>query len=169
MIKIIYNTPVYVWPLLALLIWGGWKSRKTYIIAWKDLLIMPLVMFFWAISSMLQRYDAFPIYFWMSSMLIGIWLGAITVRRLHLQFDKRKKLIQIEGSWMPMILSLSIFSLRYVLGIAYAMRPDLSNMIIFNILENIAVIVSGMFLGRIIGYWKKYKNSSHADLAQLRT
>ncbi len=168
MLKIIYNTPIYVWPLLALLIWGGWKSRKTYIVAWKDLLIMPIIMFFWSVYVVLARYDTFPIYFWIASMLIGVWLGRMTVRKIHLEFDKQKNLIQIEGSWMPMILSISIFSLRYILGATYGMHPELAGNGIFFLLENAAIVVSGMFVGRVIGYWQRFKASYHTDLSEIK-
>ena len=165
--QIISNTPVYVWPLLAYLLWGGWKSRKTYVISWKPLLVMPAIMFIWSIYAVMTRYGNVSICLWAVSITIGIWFGSLTVRGLKLRFDKQQNLIEVAGSWSPMILSLSIFTLRYFLGVAYGLHPDLKGNTALLILENIATIVSGMFTGRLVGYWQRSKISPHINLAEV--
>jgi uncharacterized protein with PQ loop repeat len=150
MMQVISHTPFYVWPLFAYLLWGGWKSTKTYSISWKSLLIMPAIMFLWSIYAIITRY------------------GSLTVRGLQLKFDKKRNLIEIAGNWTPMILSMSIFSLRYFLGAAYGLYPDLAGNTALLILENVATAVSGMFTGRLVGYWQRSKASHHVDLGQVR-
>lgn len=154
MIQIITHTPIYVWPLLAYLIWGGLKSRKTYSVSWKALLIMPLIMLIWSIYANISYGN---IYLWAICISIGIFLGSLTVRKLNLKFDRN--LIEIAGNWTPLILSMSIFSLRYFLGATYGMHPELKGTTNLLILENIATIISGMFTGRVIGYWRRFKQA----------
>ncbi len=163
--EIISNTPIFVWPLLAYLFWGGWKARKTYIVPWIPLLIMPVVMCIWSIYSILARYGVLSIGYWMVSITLGIYLGSLTVRKLGLKFDKKRKLIEISGNWTPLILSMSIFSLRYFLGAIYGLHPELARVPALLIVENIATIVSGMFMGRLVGYWQRYKTAPHFDLS----
>lgn len=159
--EIISHTPVFVWPLLAYLIWGGWKSRKTHVVPLKALFIMPAIMFIWSIYA--NRDNPF---LWSLSITIGFWLGSTTVGRLPLRFDKQNHLIEIPGNWTPMILSLSIFSLRYILGTTYGLHPDLKGHTGLLVLENIATVVSGILLGRFNGFWHRSKTATHVALTK---
>jgi hypothetical protein len=159
MMQMITETPVYVWPLLTYLIWRGWESRKTHVTSWKALLIMPIIIFAWSIYAIFSS-DCKTIWFvlWPISISLGIWFGSLTIRKLNLKFDKQQNLIETAGSWTPMILSMSIFGLRYFLGATYGFYPELKGSIGLLILENIATIISGMFIGRLIGYWRRFKS-----------
>lgn len=168
MIQIITEAPVYVWPLLIYLIWGGLKARKASIVPWKALVILPVTMFIWSIYSILTHYGMMSIFLWILSITIGMGLGFLTTSKLSLRFDKQKKLIEVGGNWSPLILSISIFSLRYFLGATYALHPELEGSTTLLIIENIATLVSGMFLGRLISYWQRYKTSPHVDLNEIK-
>ncbi len=165
MITIISHTPLYVWPLLAYLVWGGLKARKTHVVPWKALLIMPVVMFLWSIYSIVVHYDPLWICLWAIGMTLGMWLGWLTVRKHDLRFDKQRNLIEIPGNWAPMLLSLSIFSLRYFLGAIYGLHPELIEDANLLSMETLATAVSGMLLGRLIGFWRRSLTSPHIDLA----
>ena len=164
MVQIISHTPVYVWLLLAYLVRNGWKAREDYVISWKSLLIMPAVMFVWSMYSTVIRHGSITMIVWALSLTIGIWLGALTVRKLKLRFDKQRNLIAIAGNWTPMILSMTIFSLRYFLGVMYGMHPDLTGSHSTLAIECVATIISGMFTGRLLGYYQKSRIAPHVDL-----
>lgn len=164
MLKIISNTPYFVWPMLLLMLWGGWKATKTSVVSWKPLIIFPFILLGWSIFSILSRYGVFYLPFWTISLAIGIGLGWLTLRKTPLRFDKQRKLIEIGGSWKPMLLSLSIFGLRYFLGATYGMHPELSGNMNLLILENLATLISGMLLGRLVAYWQRSKIATHTDL-----
>lgn len=168
MIEIISGTPTYVWILLGYLLVGGWKSRKTHVISWKLLLLMPAIMFTWSIYAMATRHGGAALCLWAISITIGIWLGSLTVRALELRFDKRKNLIEIAGRWTPLILSVTIFSLRYFLGATYGLYPDLEKTPALLAVENAATVVSGMFTGRLFGFWQRSKTAPHSDLSELK-
>jgi len=127
---------------------------------------MPAIMFVWSIYAIVTRHGGLSICLWAVSITMGIWLGSLTVRGLRLRFDKQRSLIEVAGNWTPMILSMSIFSLRYFLGATYGLHPDLAGNSALLVLENIATVVSGMFTGRLVGYWQRSKVSPHVDLSQ---
>ncbi|NGX51169.1 MAG: hypothetical protein K1060chlam2_01029 [Chlamydiae bacterium] len=166
MIQIIYYTPVYVWPLFAYLLWIGWRARRSYVASWKTLLIMPTILFVWSIYRAFSHFEVVSISLWAVSITIGIVLGALTTRRLDLRFDKRRRVVEIAGNWTPLLLSLSIFSLRYFLGATYVLHPELAGSAILMGVECIATVISGTFTGRLIGYWQRAKESPHCDLAE---
>lgn len=164
MIQIISHTPIWVWPLLVYLVWGGWKSRKDYIVSWKSLLVMPVVMFIWSIYSTTAKHGNLAIFVWGLSLFTGVVLGALTVRNLKLRFDKQQNLIEVAGNWTPMILSVTIFSLRYFIGAMYGLYPNLVGSHMMLAIQCVATIISGMFTGRLVGYYKKSKTAPHVDL-----
>lgn len=161
MMQIISETPTYAWLLLVFLLWGGWKSRKDYIISWKSLLIMPAAMLFWSIYSIIDRHSSVAIFLWVLSLAVGIWLGSLTVLKSRLRIDKELKLIEVSGSWIPLVLSVTIFSLRYFLGMMYGFYPLLVDSYSMLAVECVATLVSGMFTGRLVGYYQKSKTASH--------
>jgi hypothetical protein len=160
MLQILVNTPLYVWPLLALLIWGGVKAKKTHIVSWKALSIMPAIMLLWSIYSVATRYAPVFLSLWAFSLGIGIWLGILMTRKLALRFDRQKKTVEIPGNWTPLILSLSIFSLRYTLGVSYGLHPESQGSPLLLAVENCATVVSGVLLGRVAGFWQRSKKES---------
>lgn len=166
MLKIITNAPIYVWPLFALLVWRGLKARKTYIATWKILSILPAAMMIWSVSAFATRYGFRLIFISAVGIALGCWLGTNLVKKQNIKFDKTRQLIEIEGNSWPLILSLSIFCLRYFLGVAYAILPELVKNGACMMLECVTTILSGMFLGRLIGYWQKSKTSPHCDLVK---
>lgn len=168
MFQIIAHTPFYVWLLLAYLVWGGWKSTKPYIVSWRALLPMPALMLLWSAYAVATRYAALSMCLWGMSIALGIWLGSLTIRRLNVRFDKKQNLIEVGGDWIPLLLSLSIFSLRYFLGATYGMYPELTGSPALLGVENVATVVSGMLTGRLWGYWQRSKTSPHTDLGVLK-
>jgi hypothetical protein len=62
---------------------------------------------------------------------------------------ERKELV-IPGSYIPLLLSLSIFALRYALGAMQTLVPGFVGSLSYLVLESGASIVSGMFLGRLL-------------------
>jgi len=162
--KIISSTPLYAWLLLALLLWKGLRARKLHRISWKDTLIFPAIMVVWSFYSTYNNYDVSAIIFWIVSFALGIGLGPLTLRNLRSVFDKKSKQIELSGSWIPLIILVSIFSLRYFLGVTYGMHPELRGTLSLLIVENLAAAISGIFLGRVLELWRRYKNASHVDL-----
>jgi hypothetical protein len=99
LIQILYHTPIYIWLLLAVLLLGGYRAAKTSIVSWKALCIMPTIMLGWSAYAMWKRYQGEHLLFWITSLIIGIAIGFLIVRKLRLRFDKRRGLIEIAGSW----------------------------------------------------------------------
>ena len=169
MLEIISHAPIYVWVILSLLIWKGWKARHTYTVSWKDLIIIPVAMLIWTTYSIIKNYDLFSIVPWFVSVSVsvGIGLGQRMIHKSSLRFDKKKKIIEFSGSWIPMILFLSIFSLRFFLGATYGIHPELRGSLKLLIVENFATVISSIFLGRLIGTLKRFKRSPHIDLLSI--
>ncbi|HSW73001.1 MAG TPA: DUF6622 family protein [Chlamydiales bacterium] len=163
MLKIITSAPFYVWPLLAYLVFIGIKSRKTQVLPLKVLFIMPIVFTVWSFYSFTARYNSMGIgLLWALCIGVGSAIGSGIVQRMALRFDKENKLVEMPGSLLTLILSLSIFITKFGLGMAYSMNPEWIGKLLF--FEFSTTIITGVFIGRLVGVLKKYKSSSHIDL-----
>ena len=164
MFQILSNTPIYAWILLALLVWKGLRARKIHIISWKDMLVFPLVMLGWSFYSAYQNYDVTSLLFWILSLAAGIAMGPLTMRGQSFRFDKEKKQVELSGSWVPLVLMLSIFAVRYYLGASYGMHPELKGALSLFTVECLAALIAGIFFGRFLGLWRRSKQAPHVDL-----
>ncbi len=166
MIKIITHTPVYVWVILYLLIFRGIKARKTTILSLKTYPIVPLLFFFWVCYSLFthDEISAKLLVLWIFSLGVGAAIGYRMMQKLNIRFDKKKKLIKLPGSWVPLILSMSIFVIQYFVNVAYALHPELTSNGTFLPLELLNTAITGCFIGRLVGCLRKYKQASHENL-----
>src|SRR5690349_5725894 len=105
MFKIITSIPLFVWPLLAVLLIGGLKARKTSLVPLKALILIPAVFFGWSIVSFLSRYtnDPLAIFLWILCLGMGCFIGFFHIQRLKPRCDKQTKRIEMPGSWIPLI------------------------------------------------------------------
>lgn len=166
MMKIITQTPFYVWPLFAYLVFIGIKASKTNVVPFKVLFIMPVIFSIWSFYSILVRYavNPFTLLLWAVSILLGVLIGSLVTRRLSMKFDKTNMRVEMPGSWTPLVLSMSIFSTRYFLGITDALHPELAKNWALLLPELIATMISGVFAGRVVACLQKYKTSPHVNL-----
>lgn len=163
--QILTQTPTFVWPLLAYLLFIGFKARKTGVVPLFILAIMPAVFLTWSFYSVLIRYGSLTMMvLWAASVLLGAFVGFMLTQRLPLRFDKERKRVELPGSWLTLIFSMSIFSCRYFLGMMYSLRPELIGSLPLLAIELLATAISGIFLGRLLGCLQKYKVSPHSNL-----
>jgi hypothetical protein len=82
------------------------------------------------------------------------------MQRLTLQLDKQKKNVEIPGSWLPLILSMSIFTSKFSIGMMSALLPHLNGSLLLLGLELFATMILGIFAGRGIGCLLRYRAAS---------
>jgi hypothetical protein len=164
MVEIIEKTPAYAWILLVYLLAFGIRARKPQVVPFTAILIMPIVFSIWSGYSLFSRYG----YQWITvtgfvfSLTMGSFVGSWMMRGFSLKFDKVKRLVQLPGSWLPLILSLSMFGLRYFLGVSYVLKFETPYLLIAEFGTN---FISGCFLGRIAHYFRQYLATPHERLS----
>lgn len=162
MLQIIIKIPVFVWPLFAILLMGGLRARKASVVPLAVLLLIPSIFFGWSLFSFFAKYATDPsaILFWFLCLGMGFFIGFAHMQRLKLQFDKKKKKIEMPGSWIPLMLSMSIFTSKFSIGMMSSTMPHLNGSFLFLGLELFSTIILGIFAGRGINCLMRYRNSS---------
>ena len=153
MLQILNEIPFFVWPLLAFLIMGGIKASKGGSVPLVQLIAFPAVFFVWALSSFFDFYGTqlLAILLWIFCLAGGFFLGYSHIQKLKLSFDKQKRSVEMPGSWLPLVLSLAVFSAKFAVGIMREVLPELNGSLLFLSLELFAAGVLGVFAGRALG------------------
>lgn len=151
------SIPFYVWPLFVLLLIVGIKARKTTKVSFKRLLLLPSMLFVWSVASFFVGYgDEYKIVaLWALCLAVGIFLGFWHLQKLGLRIDKENKSVVIPGSWVPLIISMVIFTSKFLIGLLSAVFPETADSALFLSLELTAGVMLGVFWGRAAGCLEK--------------
>lgn len=124
-LQIVTNTPLWVWPLMALVVWLGVLGLRPRTLPLWRLAILPavgLVLSFVAIAQAAR--PALALVGWLAALAIALPLGfAIGRRRVVRRLDDGR--LEIAGGWFMLAFGLSIFAARYALGVVFGLAPAL--------------------------------------------
>ncbi|WP_342114047.1 DUF6622 family protein [Pseudoduganella sp. OTU4001] len=146
--QIISHTPTYVWALLGLLVFRGVAASRDGEMRIRAVFIMPVVMLALGLHSVATGFG-------LASPAGAAWLAGLAVgagmawRVASVRVDRAAGTVWLRGSWVPMMLMLTIFVAKFAFAVALAMRPALRGSIAFA-LPACALFgaLAGAFLGR---------------------
>jgi hypothetical protein len=155
--QIITHTPIWVWALLALLVYFGYQQTKSRTIGLRRATIIPVVLTALSIYGTLSAFGS-------SSLAILAWLAAATALATTVmllpipagtRFDNQARQLHIIGSWVPMALMMGIFVTKYIVGVALSMHPELAQKTTFALtFSALYGAFSGVFIGRALRLWQ---------------
>ncbi len=121
----ITGAPWWVSALLAYLLYIGFKATKPQTIWLPRLFILPILLTSLFLINLLQgptiQLDVLAAYF--VSFIVGSMISWFIVRRVQLTFDKPKLLLTLPGSYITLIILISLFSFKYYCGYIEATQP----------------------------------------------
>ncbi|WP_399311120.1 DUF6622 family protein [Undibacterium oligocarboniphilum] len=149
--QILTHTPVWVWVLLGFLIYRGIKASQDREMSFWALTIIPVVMLLLSLQGLIQHFG-------LQLQLLGPWmLSLLLTGALAMKYSTPDsirilpaKIVFLKGSWLPLILMLSIFTLKYAENILIIMQPALRGDLIFTLVCSIVFgITNGLFFGKV--------------------
>jgi hypothetical protein len=158
-VRILANTPVWVFALLAYLIWQGWQSlRPSTQPIWR-ILIVPLVFFLMGVSRLVMARDngLEPLLAWFAAALLFASLAFSHGPRL-LAVDRTNGRVTRPGSAAPLLRNVTVFTLQYAVAVATAMKlePHAAVAIIGHAVSGGS---AGYFSGWTAALLRRYRNS----------
>ena len=152
-IAIIQHTPVWVWGLLAALMGLGlWQTRDREMTLTR-VTILPLAMIALSLSGVLTAFGPLPtaLVAWAAGVGTALMVGRRLVAVRAARWSAQTGLLHVPGSWLPLVLIIALFSIKYVAGASLAMHPALAHDITFAGVLSLAYgAFSGLFLTRAI-------------------
>ena len=165
--QIVSHTPVYVWALLAFLVYRGVQAAKDREVSLSKLFIIPVVMLLISLAGMNGHgpLGAGVWVMWFTGMLAAVlvtWIagkGEIVVNRAAGTVLQR-------GSWAPLALMIAIFVTKYTVAVLSAMHPELQRQMLFVVaVSGLFGVFNGVFIGRLLRCVAAYVRQPVAALA----
>ena len=161
--QMLIHTPIWVFPLLAWLVWQGIKAmRPRTVTIWRSL-IVPAVFIVWGLSRLLSRQQdlMWLLIAWLAAAAVLLVAGLLTAQPLEL--DHTTGEIKRPGSVLPLIRNVTVFALQYTVAVITAVDPhDATTAAIAG--RVISGGTTGYFLGRTIALLRQYFRQRKADI-----
>lgn len=157
--QIITHTPLYVWAILAFLIFRGVIALRTREVEMNKLFIIPIVMLALSLFDIAGKFG-------LGGMALATWMvAAALVLVLLFKFSAARIApaataghVVVRGSAWPLTLMMAIFVTKYVTSVAMAVEPALRQNVGFTVVVcALFGIFSGYFLGRLARDVKAYR------------
>ncbi|WP_366005120.1 DUF6622 family protein [Herbaspirillum sp.] len=161
-IGIVTHTPLWVWPLLAFLLYRGWQAGRDREIPLFSALAMPVVMLALSLSGLLLSFGHHPANALLgaAAMLVAGFFGFRSRAAAAIRVDAVRRRIALRGSWQPLLLTLGIFAVKYSAAVALALHPELASNTWFALPQAALYgIFSGIFAGRLLRIVHLYRRA----------
>jgi hypothetical protein len=167
-IRIVTHTPVWVFPLLAYLIWQGLQARRPSTQPLWRMLIVPLVFFLLGLSRLVSGRDngLEPLLAWFVAAILFAALALSRGPKL-LAVDRDKGEVTRPGSAMPLVRNITVFSLQYAVAVATAMKLE-PHAAVAIIGHAVSGATAGYFAGRTAALLRRYRNFGGGESADAR-
>ncbi|KLU27737.1 hypothetical protein EOS_02820 [Caballeronia mineralivorans PML1(12)] len=165
---ILQHTPHWVWGALAVLVSLGIKQtlprRRTLCFATAVPIAMTALSFYGVMSVFAQQSIALAA--WAAAVLAAVALShAVGVGSKARRLASEERLL-VPGSWVPMMLILGLFVIRFGANIMLAIHPDLGMDTLFAISVSFAYgAFSGVFLARGLAMWRIARQAQLPSMA----
>lgn len=150
--QILNHTPLFVWAILAFLIFRGVLSMRAREVDVRKLFIIPVVMVALALQDIVTRYG-------MTGAALAAWAGAaaltawaiVAFTRTRIEAGATPGSLRLRGSWVPLAAMLAVFVTKYTVIVSMIVHPQLRNDAPFVVAACAASgLCSGFFVGCLL-------------------
>lgn len=159
---IIQRTPIWVWGLLAGLLWLGASQLRARLVGLVRALLTPLAMTVLSVYGVASAFAPAG----QAAAALGTWLvAAVAIAALALWFQPsppagtqylpQARSFCVPGSAMPLALILGIFLTKYFVGVELALQPTLASSSEFALqIGTLYGVFNGLFAARALRLWR---------------
>ena len=152
-IQILKHTPIWVYVLFFLLLYIGINNLKSREIRVQTLFIAPLLILLLSIAGVASSFNVSfaSVSSWTAGFLLGLGLMRLIFKPEGVKFLLTHRKILVPGSWLPLVMMMAIFFVKYAVGVILARNPEEAFDLAFIIPVCLAYgVFSGSFLGRTL-------------------
>ena len=145
--QILSHTPIYVWAILAFLVYRGLVALRARDITVRKLFAIPLVMLVLSLQDIALKFG-------LGASVLAAWGGAMAVGALlvwtwgggRISAGPTPGSLRIAGSRAPLVMMLAVFVLKYALSVTLVVQPQVLH-------EGAFVFAACGLLGLFNGYF----------------
>lgn len=162
-ISVLHNIPYWVWGILVALIGIGivqsFPNRQTL----KRATLVPLALLMLSFFGVVSVFSANPVALaaWTAGLAVAVTVSVTVKIWNNIQWLEAEQQLLVPGSWLPMILMLGIFAIKFNVSIILSANPAMaSNLLFAGVVSTAYGLISGVFLSRSIMMWQvaKFRN-----------
>lgn len=148
--QIVSHTPTYVWAILGFLVYRGVAASRDRTLTLREVFLLPAVMLVLGLQGIANGFglESPAGAAWLAGLAAGVammWRGAGEGFAL----DRAAGMVQLRGSWLPMVLMMTIFVGKFAMAVTLATQPALRNSLAFALPACAAFgAMSGAFMAR---------------------
>jgi len=151
--QIISHTPLYVWALLAFLIYRGYLASMDRETTLRNLCIIPGVMLVLSLQGIVGKFGGSDsaLLAWAAGAIVSTAVTWSLIDASRITPDRGKGTLHLRGSWVSLMLMMAIFVVKYSVAIVSAMHPALSESSTFMLaICGLFGLCNGIFFGRLL-------------------
>lgn len=166
LVQLLAGTPLWVWALLAFLIFRGIKGLKPAQTTLGKLAIIPLVFTVWGLWGLYRHYQLSfeALGLWLAGIAAGTALGWLMLRRLAITVDPATGTLHRPADYSLLPLLLVTFAVKYGFEASLAVNPSLAQVHGFSVAN---LLLSGGFTGIFIGKFLRYARAKGQGMRQV--
>jgi hypothetical protein len=149
--QILIHTPVYVWAILAVLVWRGAAALRDREMKVRSLFIVPIIMLVLSLQDVVVKFGA-------NAMPLAAWVAAAAATALLVwKFGRSRTApaatpgsVIVRGSWVPLAMMMAVFFTKYAASVLLAILPHArQDALIAAGVCALFGVFNGCFLGRL--------------------
>ena len=154
LLQIVQHTPVWVWGLFAALVALGLSQVRTREVSMVRMTILPLVLLALSFTGVVSTFAhaTIAILAWAVGVTAAIALGRPFMKVRGASWSSETGLLHVPGSWLPLALIVTLFLIKYGVGVTLAMNHAMAADTTFGACCGLAYGgFSGLFAARALG------------------
>lgn len=129
LIAIVQHTPVWVWGLLCALVALGFSQTRAREMSLLRVQIVPVLLVALSLSGVFSAFGHFPVALvgWAAGLGAALTLARNAVTARGAAWSSSTGTLHVLGSWLPLLLMVGLFGIKFFAGVSLAMNPALAS------------------------------------------
>jgi hypothetical protein len=153
LIQILTHTPLYVWAILAFLVYRGTAAMRDRDVELRKLVIIPAAMLVLSLQDMNAKFG-------LGGLALGMWAFAAAGMALLVGLAGTSRIeasgvpgcVRVRGSRLPLVMMMAVFFTKYVASVALVVVPQLrQETLVACAVCALFGVFNGWFIGRLVG------------------
>ena len=167
LIEIVRHTPYWVWLVLAAMLRRGYVLTRPQEVTLARAALLPAVFVLLSLGGVLSSFGTRPeaLLCWLAGLVLAAYETQRRGAPQGVHWQPEQQSFALPGSWMPLLLIVLVFALKYTVGVQLAMHDWLHRSSWFAIgSSGSSGSLSGLFLGRALRLWHAWRQASRRGL-----
>lgn len=149
--QILTHTPIYVWAILAFLVYRGVAAMRDRELEVRELCIIPIVMLALSLQDMSAKFGLGGLA--LAAWALGVALAALPVLafgRTRIAAGGVPGTVRVRGSRVPLAMMMAVFVTKYAASVMLAVLPHArQDALVIGTVCALFGLFNGAFLGRL--------------------